>query len=75
MKDDRYVIVTWPDTQKLMNHPRFNECLLIDNIEGHIDVGSSAYAVPIDIYNEIYNDGYDFEDLAADAELLRQSAL
>lgn len=74
MKDDRYVIVTWPDSQELMEHPRFNECLLIDNIEGHTDVGSSAYAVPIDVYSEIYN-GYDFEDLAADAELLRQSAL
>lgn len=44
----------WPESQMLMEHPRFNECLFVENIDGHNDVGSSAYMCPIDIYEEIF---------------------
>lgn len=43
MKIVDYVLVQWPDSQLLMEHERFNECLFVDNIEGHDDVGNSAY--------------------------------
>lgn len=49
-----YVLVQWPESQMLMEHSRFNECLFVENIEGHKDVGSSAYMCPIDIYKEIF---------------------
>jgi hypothetical protein len=49
-----YVLVKWPESQMLMEHPRFNECLFVENIEGHNDVGSLAYMCPVDIYKEIF---------------------
>lgn len=49
-----YKLVQWPESQMLMEHPRFNECLFVDNIDGHDDVGSSAYMCPIDLYEEIF---------------------
>ena len=49
-----YVLVQWPESQMLMEHPRYNECLFVENIEGHNDVGSSAYMCPVDIYEEIF---------------------
>ena len=49
-----YILVQWPESQMLMEHSRFDECLFIENIEGHDDVGSSAYMCPIDIYEEIF---------------------
>lgn len=50
---DKYILVPWPESQQLMEHERFNECLLVSNIEGHKDVGSSAYMVPESLYLEI----------------------
>lgn len=49
-----YVLVQWPESQMLMEHSKFNECLFVENIEGHNNVGSSAYMCPIDIYKEIF---------------------
>lgn len=49
-----YVLVQWPESQMLMEHSRFNECLFVENIEKHNDVGSSAYMCPVDIYEEIF---------------------
>lgn len=54
MNNNYYKLVQWPESQMLMEHSRFNECLFIENIEGHNDVGSSAYMCPIDIYEEIF---------------------
>lgn len=52
---ERYILVQWPESQFLMEHPRFNECLLISNIDGHRDVGSSAYMCPESIYEEVFD--------------------
>lgn len=49
-----YVLVQWPNSQILMEHPNFNKCLFVDNIEGHDSVGSSAYMCPIEIYENIF---------------------
>jgi len=38
-----------------MEHNRFHECLLVENIEGHDDVGSSAYMCPEDLYIDIFD--------------------
>lgn len=50
----KYVLVQWPESQLLMEHERFHECLLITDIEGHDEVGSSAYMCPEDLYNNIF---------------------
>lgn len=52
--EETYELVRWPESQLLMEHPRFHECLFVDNIEGHDDVGSSAYMCPIDLYEELF---------------------
>lgn len=51
---ETYKLVKWPKSQMLMEHPRFNECLFVQDIEGHNEVGSSAYMCPIDLYKEIF---------------------
>lgn len=57
----KYILVQWPESQMLMEHERFNECLFIDDIEGHIDVGSSAYMCPEDLYNELFVNKYSID--------------
>ena len=52
---EKYVLVEWPESQKLMEHKRFNECLFIQDIDGHDEVGSSSYMCPKDLYEEIFN--------------------
>ena len=51
----KYILVQWPESQKLMEHSRFDECLLVQDIKGHTEVGSSAYMCPEDLYKEIFN--------------------
>lgn len=36
-------------------HERFNECLLIQDIDEHDVVGSSSYMCSEDLYEEIFN--------------------
>jgi hypothetical protein len=52
--NQKYILVTWPESQMLMDNNRFNECLFIQDIDGHNEVGSSAYMCPEDLYNEIF---------------------
>lgn len=60
----KYILVQWPESQMLMEHARFNECLLINDIEGHEEVGSSAYMCPEDLYDEIFlNNNINYIDL------------
>lgn len=51
---ETYKLVQWPESQMLMEHPRFEECLFVQDIEGHNEVGSSAYMCPTDLYEEIF---------------------
>ena len=51
----KYILVEWPKSQMLMEHERFNECLLVQDIDEHIEVGSCAYMCPEDLYEEIFN--------------------
>ena len=50
----KYILVQWPESQELMEHPRFNECLFVQDIEGHNEAGSSAYMCPEDLYKEVF---------------------
>ena len=50
----KYILVRWPESQELMEQPWFNECLFVNNIQGHIDVGDSTYMVPQSRYKELY---------------------
>lgn len=49
----KYILVTFPEIQDFMMHSRWDECILCSSIEGH-ECPDSTYAVPEDLYNEIY---------------------
>ena len=51
----KYILVEWPESQMLMEHERFNECLFVQDIDEHVEVGSSAYMCPEDLYEKIFN--------------------
>ena len=51
----KYILVQWPESQLLMDHERFNECLLVQDIDNHIGVGNSAYMCPYDLYKELFD--------------------
>ena len=51
----KYILVTFPEIQDFMEHPRFGECIFCESIEGH-PVESSTYAVPEDLYEEVYRE-------------------
>lgn len=50
----RYILVQWPESQYLMDHSRFDECLLVQDVEGHEEVGSSAYMCPEDLLEGVF---------------------
>ena len=53
---ENYIVVTWPESQSLMDYDWFeDECELINTKKGIDKYGSAAYYVPIDRYNEIKN--------------------
>ena len=41
----KYILVQWPDSQYLMENPRFSECIFCMDIDGHEEVGDSAYKI------------------------------
>ena len=43
---DRYILVTWPDSQNLMEQDWFDECVLMNDLDHLDNIGSSAYFVP-----------------------------
>lgn len=47
-----YKIVTWPEIQLFMDHPRWKDCLFCQHINGH-PCPDCTYAVPEEVYNEI----------------------
>ena len=51
---DKYILVQWPESQELMGHERFNECLLVQDIDDY-DGTCSSYMCPEDLYEKIFN--------------------
>lgn len=43
----KYIIINFPESQAIINHPRFKECYLVDSSD------ISTYAVPEDLYEEV----------------------
>lgn len=57
---EKFVLVTWPDSQNLMEKEWFKECILMNDINHLDDVGSSAYFVPEErYYSELFEPDYD----------------
>lgn len=54
---EKYILVEYPESQILMEHDGFNECLFIQNVDGHKKVGISTYMCPEDLYEKIFNTG------------------
>ena len=50
----KYILVGWPEIQDFMMHTRWNECIFCTSITGH-EVPDSTYAVPEDLYEEVYS--------------------
>lgn len=50
---DTYKVITWPESQDLMEKPWFNECELINSNYGQEKYGSSAYLIPLERYMEL----------------------
>ena len=60
----KYILVQWPDSQYLMENPRFSECIFCMDIDGHEEVGDSDYMCPEDLYDEIFlNNNINYIDL------------
>lgn len=50
---EKYILVCWPESQILMEEAWFDECILM-NDENHLqEIGSSAYFVPENRFNEL----------------------
>lgn len=50
---DTFVLVTWPESQLILEEDWIDECILM-NDENHLDsYGSSAYFVPTYRYKEL----------------------
>ena len=51
--EEKYVLVYWSESQILMEQEWFDECILM-NDENHLqEIGSSAYFIPENRYNEL----------------------
>lgn len=50
--ETKYILVTFPEIQDFMEHPRFNECIFCMEIEGR-PCPDSSYMVPEDLYYEV----------------------
>lgn len=49
----KYVLVSWPEVQLFMDHPRWSECIFCTEIAEH-PCPDNSYMVPEEIYEEVY---------------------
>ena len=49
----KYTLVTWPESQLLLNQDWLDECILANDIQGHDEIISPAYFVPDNRYLEL----------------------
>jgi hypothetical protein len=51
---NKYVLITWPDSQEIMDEEWFqDECILMNDENRLDEIGSSAYFVPEERYNKL----------------------
>lgn len=48
---DKYILVQWPESQELMEHERFDECLLVQDDD---ESNNNSYMCPEDLYEKIF---------------------
>lgn len=49
---EKYILVNWPESQKFVDHDRFDECLICHSINDK-ECAPNTYMVPEDLYNEV----------------------
>ena len=52
-KQNKYVLVYWPEIQDFMDHPRYKECYMCNSLDENEDIVVSTYMVPDDLYDEV----------------------
>ena len=57
---EKYVLVPWPEIQDFMEHPRWEECIFCQEIEGH-PCPDGAYMVPESLYKEVITNIFNYE--------------
>jgi hypothetical protein len=50
---ETFILVTWPESQFLMEEEWFEECILMNDENHYDEYGSSAYFVPASRYKEL----------------------
>lgn len=50
--NERYVMVTWPEIQDFMDHPRYKECYMCESLDEN-NSAISTYMVPESLYEEV----------------------
>ncbi|MDP1726869.1 MAG: hypothetical protein Q8M15_08800 [Bacteroidota bacterium] len=48
-----YILVTWPESQELMDQDWFNECILMNDENNLNEFGSSAFFVPKERFEQL----------------------
>lgn len=56
-KQNKYVLVYWPEIQNYMDHPRYKECYMCESLDEDSDE-VSTYMVPEDLYEEVEFNSY-----------------
>lgn len=69
----KYILIGWPEIQDFMDHPRWEECVFCQEIEGH-PCESSTYVIPEDLYNEVYNIKKDIILASEDIQVIKDAA-
>jgi len=52
----RYILITWPESQALVEQEWFDECILMNDEKHLSDIGPAAYFVPEDRYALLFSE-------------------
>ena len=56
---EKYVLISFPEVQYFMEHPRWNECIFCIEIDGH-PCPDGAYMVPESLYKEVVTNIFNY---------------
>ena len=54
---EEYILITWPESQNLMEQEWFKECILMNDPDHLDNLGYQAYFVPKDRFKEFVQEG------------------
>lgn len=52
----KYLLVTWPESQKLMEQKWFAECIFVCDPVHLLEIGPNAFFVPEDRYRSLFGE-------------------